>query len=98
MLEKNQIAQASLILGTIEKEGVRMQAVNKLEDLSQWCLGAQVGAEADFSVADDINQERASQFANGINEQRGIGHVWLNVDGTGFVPDAVTRIHIRCSH
>lgn len=72
-------------------------SVATLEELSSWCLEAQVGEEKSFSVTDDIDQVAASRFAYAINERREKGHVWVNVEGTGFIPDAVTNIHIHCT-
>ncbi len=76
-----------------------MKIVNKLTDIEPACLELEPSEEEEFSVAQEVTQDEASEFAFRVNQKRD-GHVWLDVKVRAIAnaPDLTTLIHARCSY
>jgi hypothetical protein len=77
-------------------QGGRMK-VATLEQLRAWCIRAELGQEEDFSVPAELSETEASNLAFAFNQDRD-GHVWLDVKGVVFAPEATTHVHVRCTN
>lgn len=70
--------------------------VATLEDIREWGATAQIGDTARFFVSGEISREQSSELAWQISNAR-LGHIWITRESTGYVPEPVTILSVRCS-